>query len=127
MDDYDVERAYALDPDGVTSAVISAAAASAAAEVAAAYNVRRGAEFDRVRQGQEESATLAAVGHLEAKYGREELQRLQPKVAEKLSSNPHLVPQEILTSPTALTTALEDVLTLARSETEAGRHLQRSR
>ena len=90
MDDYDVESAYAPDPDGVTwrSSPLPQRKPPGKLQHSTPH---AGTQVARVRAAAE-SATLAAMGHLEARYGREELQRLQPNVAEKLAANPNLVP-----------------------------------
>lgn len=101
IDDYELEALYAADPDGMTSALISAAAATAAAEVAAQHNARLEEDHARVRQGQAESAGFIAQGELEKKYGKAEAENLLPKIRAKLDENPSLISDDALTSEEA--------------------------
>lgn len=114
--EYDIEAAYAQDPDAVTNAVIAEAAAIAAAEVAELRIDHREEDFQRLTQAQVESATIAAVGDLKARYGSDEWERIRPRVEERIQQAPHLVPAEVRTSPSALAKSLDDVYKLARGE-----------
>ena len=115
-DHYELEALYASDPVGTTNAGIAHAASIAAEEVAAITGSRHAAELRRLRVSQTESAALTAIGEIEAKYGADEWQRLQPKVEKRISDSPHLIPEEARTSPTALARSLEDVYKLVRGE-----------
>jgi hypothetical protein len=115
-DDYEIEMAYASDPVRTTNAVIAAAAAEAAAELAQQHEARREAELARVHMGQSESAALVAQDALRRKYGSEEYERLAPHIGAKLSQNPSLVPYEVLTSPSGLASALDDVAKIVKVE-----------
>jgi len=119
--DYELEVAYATDPEGTTARVIAQAAAAAAAEVAAQHDARRSEEFERVQRGQIESATHTALGELEQKYGKAEVERLGPQVYARIEQSPHLCPPELYTSPVELAKALDDVMQLVRVESKAER------
>ena len=112
--EYDLEVAYAAQPDEVTAAVISAAASAAAAEVAQLHATRHDEELNRIRQGQVQSASLTAQTELEAKYGAAEYQQLIPAIQAKIDESPHLLPEAALTSPIELTRALDQIATLAK-------------
>ena len=128
-DDYEydpVDEIFASDPEGTTRAVIHEAAAVAAAEIVKHKSDHREMEYQRVLQGQTETAALSAFESLEKAHGSD-WNRVKPYVEKRLTESPHLVPPDAMTSPSRLTSALEDVYQLARqeaNEAEAANHWQ---
>jgi hypothetical protein len=82
-------------------------------------DARRDAELARVRDGQIESAALVAKEALDQKFGKESVDRLMPKMGKRLGESPHLVPEQAMTSPSALAHALQDVYRLAKQDAQA--------
>ena len=111
-----IEEQYALDPVGTVNAVIADSAAAAAAELLVRNEDRREHEYQRVLAGQTESAALAARDALDQKWGKAEVDRLLPRVEQRIAEKPYLIPESVQTSPTALAHALDDVMMLAAKE-----------
>ena len=114
----EIEEMFAVDPTGTTNAVIAEAAAIAAAEIVHHKSDHREQEFQKVLAGQTESAALTAFESLEKQHGSSEWNRVRPWVEKKLQESPHLIPNDALVSPAALTAALEDTFQLARREAD---------
>src|SRR4051794_31319447 len=107
MDDYELQELFEADPMGVTARVVAEASAEAAAQVAQIHHERQSEQDSRVLNGQIESASIQAKEGLDRRYGKAEVDWLMPAIGERLQNSPHLLSEEMLTSPRALASAMD--------------------